>query len=392
MSRLAWVTADRQIAVAEADGSGGRRLTAAVARGVGAWSQLAKPQVLWSWPTWSPDRQWVAAFAVEASDDRSGPARVVALSADGLRETHWGEFPQDLPIYLQWHPHNRGLGVLTQRNQELVLSAIAEGRLGRARAVEAGVPLFFNWSPDGERILVHAGDRGAAGGRMVLRDPFGGAEDVLFTAQPGSFCAPIFVGPEAVWARRAEAASEVVASTREGGEPRRLLARDGLLALVPAPVGRPLLAVAHAAAGEGSPYTELVVVDVITGEVRLLAAPPCLAFFWSPDARWLLVAQVASADNCLRWWKVPADGSAPIPLATFWPTREMVFLLHFFDQFTGSHPLVSSEGRHLAFAGYPAGDGQADLSAPPCIFLKDVDRPDAPAEEVDGGSFAVFSS
>ncbi len=391
MSRLAWVTGDRQIAIAAADGSGANLLTAGIAQQFGAWGQLARPQAQWSWPTWSPDGKWVAAFMVEGADEESSPVRVQVLGVDGVHQELWWEAGGVAPIYLQWQPQGEALAALVQRSGELNLLAIRRSEMGRARLVEEGVPVFFSWTPEGGRLLVHAGDRGVARGRLVLRDPFGTAEDVIYDRPPGSFCAPVFVGGSALWATPEDGGSLIYASTPDGRRARPIINRKGLCALIAAPGGSSLLAVANAPGGEGTPYAGIDLCDLVSQEVRPLTRMPCLAFFWSPTGEWLLVAEVCSDDNCLRWWKMAINGDAPVPLGTFWPTRDVIFFLHFFDQYTMSHPLVSHDGRHIVFAGYPAGGGHADLSRPPRIYLCDVDRPEEPATEVDGGSFAVFS-
>lgn len=390
-SRLAWVTTDRQIAAAAADGSGATLLSDSLSADLGVWAQLGRPQLHWAWPTWAPDGKRLAAFVVEPSDERAGPVRVQVLDVDGVRQELWWEAGGVSPVYLQWRPDGGALAILVQKAGELNLLAVRGEAMGRARLVEAGVPIFFNWSPTSKRMLVHAGERGAPGGRLVLRDPLGTAEDVLFPQSPGSFCAPVFVGGHAIWATPDDGGSLVYASSEGGEVPRPLHNRRGLLALVAAPRGLPLLAVANAPGGEGTPYEGIDLVDLATGELRTLTREPCYAFFWSPSGDWLLVSQVSSADNCLRWWHVPVNGGEPTEIGTFWPTRELLFFLHFFEQYTSSHSLVSPDGRHIVFPGYPAGGGHADLSRPPRIWLKDVSRPDEPATEVDAGTFAVFS-
>ena len=164
------------------------------------------------------------------------------------------------------------------------------------------------------------------------------------------------------------------------------------MALLPAPNGAPLLAVACAPKGESTPYRGIDLVHLDTGETRALTSGDCLAFFWAPTGEYLLYAVVDSDANCLLWHKVDVETGTNVALGSFWPTRDMLFFLHFFDQYAGSHSLVSPDGRWLAYAGYPAGGGQADLSSPPQIFLKDVTDPTRPPERVARGSFAVFAN
>lgn len=393
MNPIAFVGIDRQIHLIRPDGSGQSQLTASVPTRLGAWTLLRAPQDAWSWPTWSPDAQWIAAFGVEVTDQGSGPVRVVALSLDGVREVEWAEIQGMAPIYLQWHPEGDALDVLLQQDDELVLGLVERDRIGQLRTLEHGVPLFFTWSPGGERLLVHAGHGSHVDGRIVLRDPLGRAPDVVYDDRPGSFCAPVFAGGRAVYAGRGERPGEsvVLASDPDGQHPRPLLTRDGLLAIVAEPGAGPRVAVSHAPRGEGTPYQGIDVVDVETGVVTRVSDQPCLAFFWSPRGDWLLQAQVDADNNCIHWHRVEVDGSAAVHLASFWPTRDLLFFLHFFDQYALSHSLLSPDGARLVYAGYPAGEGQADLSMPPRIWVKDVTDPARPPIEIARGSFAVYA-
>lgn len=391
MSRLAIVSLQRQIHVMEPDGRV-RALTAPLPRvpGSSPWSMLQRNQDAWSWPTWSPDGQQIAAFAVEAGDDRSGPARVVVLSLDGVRQTELAELDGGAPIYLQWHPQGKALTVLLQQGEDLSLALLRHDRLGNVRPLEQGVPLFFNWTPDGARLLIHVGVRGADEGRLVFRDPLGTEADELLDRPPGTFCAPVGVAGRAVYALRdQEGGSEIVVSDLAGHNLNPLLHRRGLVAIVPAPAGLPLVAVSHAPRGEGTPYRGLDVVNVETGAVRNVRKQDGLAFAWSPDGRWLLHAVVESEQNCLRWYRVPVEGGEAEPLASFWPTRDTLFFLHFFDQYAISHPVLSADGRFLAFAGYPAGGGQADLSQSPRVWIHDIEG--RRTESLSDGSFCTWA-
>jgi hypothetical protein len=398
LSRLAFVGLDRQLYVTDVSEAGAGKepiaLTAPVpGAGAGSWGMAARPSESWSWPTWSPDDAWIAAFAVEGSDTESGPVRVVALSLDGVRQVEWAHIPNVSPIYLQWHVSGDAISVLLQQGSELALSLLRKQRLGQVRPLEQGVPLFFNWTPDGQRVLIHVGGKDDPGGRLVLRDPMGDGEDILFDRTPGSFCAPVFPAGRAVVALRHEdGGSEVVASAADGTDPTSLFVRRGLLAVVPAPNGAPWIAVSSAPRGEGTPYRGIDLVHIETGESREVSVGDCLAFFWSPKGDYLLYAVVDSEANCLLWNMVYVDGGPSIPLGSFWPTRDILFYLHFFDQYAQSHPIISHDGRYVAFAGYPAGGGQADLSSPPRIFVKDVTDPDRPPELAGRGSFAVFAN
>lgn len=392
MTRLAFIGLDRQLYLGDTDGGEPLQLSAPLPRAASGWGVLARTPELWSWPTWSPDGQWVAAFAVEGEADGS-PIRVSTMSVDGVRQVEWALIPQMSPIYLQWHPSGEALTVLLQQETELVLSVIRKDRLGQVRPVEQGVPLFFNWLPSGERVLVHVGEKEEPAGRIVLRDPLGDAEDIQFERSPGSFCAPIFHRGRALVAlRNEEGGSDVVLCRPDGTEAEILLERRGLLALMPMPGDGPWIAVAAAPRGEGTPYLGIELVHAETHEVRQLTTAECLAYFWSPTGDRIVYAQVDAEANCLHWHVVVVECGETVSLGSFWPTRDIFFYLHFFDQYATSHPIVSADGRWITFAGYPAGGGQADLSAPPRVYVKDLHHPERDPIVAGRGSFAVFPS
>lgn len=348
----------------------------------------------WSWPTFSPDGAWIAAIAVSARDDESGPARVVTTSTDGLRQTEWAELPDAVPLYVQWHPSGQALCVLSQVDEDLRLSVVHADRLGAVRDVAQGVPLFFNWTPDGDRVWVHHGVRRGSRATVALlvRDPLGAAEDELYPKTPGSFCAPVFVAGQPVVAVRAPEGMSAVVAVQSEADTLPLVERAGLLALVAGPGG--LLGVTASEGGEGAAYTGVDVLDLRAAEpapVRVTDGK-LLAFVWTPDAAALIVFRVDTEGNCMSALHVDRATGVESLLGTFWPTRDLFFYLHFFDQFVQSHPLVSPDGRWLTWAGYPAGGGQADLSEPPRVWVRSLTDLAARPIEVGRGSFSTFAA
>lgn len=463
--KLVYVGIDRQLHLVS-DWEGGAPTTVHLTTPP-SFTLVPSPPESWSWPTWSPDGQWIAAFSVLARDDESGPARVVTTSVDGVRQTEWADLPDAAPLYLQWHPSGQALCALTQVDDDLRLGLIHADNLGTVKSLAEGVPLFFNWTPDGQRLWVHHGERGKAGGSVLIRDPLGDDEDRLYARPPGSFCAPVFCGGRTLIALRpprvsitdeidededddldddrdddldaargtdpeddiddvAGDAVEVdrapddvrgqVAELSEDGEDaedddtedaprpvqssllvscdllgedeREITTRPGLIALT---VDRDRAALSSATGGEGAPYYGIDIVDVASGATRRISEGPLLAFAWVPGGSSLIVFRVDAPANCMFALLVDAETGRERTLGTFWPTRDLFFWLHFFDQFVDSHPLVSADGQWLTWSGYPAGDGQADLSAPPRVWVRSLVDLDAPAVEVGRGSFATFA-
>ena len=101
-------------------------------------------------------------------------------------------------------------------------------------------------------------------------------------------------------------------------------------------------------------------------------------------------------ERCVTW-NLARPGEPSERLARFWPSREMLFYLHFFDQFTHSHSLLSPEGDRLVFCGRRMADADGDDSPWPTqepdtfdVLVLDLED-DAPPRSIAEGSFACFS-
>jgi hypothetical protein len=343
----------------------------------------------WSWPSWSPDGRWLSCFQGAGSDEVQGPAAVYAIEVDGVEERQLCTFEGQVPIYARWSPKGHHLAVLVQDEDELQLSVCGVERLGARRVVDEGVPLFFSWTPAGERLVVHVGSRRDAHGRLVVRDPLGSGEDLLFPDSPGSFCTPVFLGEDVVYVVNQEGGGSVACVARPDGRGAEPLIRlEGLLAVVPSPLGD-RVAVGAAPRGESTPYKGVWVAGR-GREPSRVAEADCAAFFWTPDGSRLVYAAVDADRTAMSWWVVCADGGRPRRLATFWPSRDQLFFLHFFEQYAGSHSLISPDGRLLVYASHPAPtDAGDDRSA--LIHLIELDAEAPVPRAVAEGSFAVFA-
>ncbi len=381
LARLAVVGTDRQLHQVRLDGSSTQLTLSLADNPLLLWGSPDLPEASWSWPTWSPDGQRLACFELSSGDDIVGPARVHVLENDGVCQHHLLELTAQLPIYLCWRPDGHGLAVLMQQGDELVLGYVAMDELGKLRVIEEGVPLFFAWGPDRRRLLVHS----ATGqhSRVAVRDSEGRLPDQVLPQPPGDYCAPVVVGQRVVHVERCPGANVLLSTDLEGENPRRLLEFEGLGALVP--VGTEEVIFAAAPEGEGNPYRGATMVNIGTGATTRLHDEDSLAFIWSPEGQQLLYARIEPNDSCLSWCSVRPNEST-VTHCRFVPSREMLFYLHFFDQFVHSHRLISPDGRHLVYAGHAANA----VSGPPRIFVKDLRTEQGPRALIDGrfGCFA----
>lgn len=381
LARLAVVGNDRQLHQVRLDGTSTQLTISLASNPLLLWGRPDLSEVNWSWPTWSPDGQRLACFEVQSGDETVGPARVLVLENDGVSQHNLLELTTRFPIYLSWRPDGHGLAVLMQQGEELVLGYVAMDEIGKLRIIEEGAPLFFAWGPDRRRLLVHSATGRRS--RVAIRDSEGRLPDQVLPQPPGDFCAPVVVGERVVHVERCPGANVLLSTDLEGQDPHRLMEFEGLGAVVP--VGTEEVVFSAAPQGEGSPYRGATMVNIRTGSTTRLHDEDTLAFLWSPEGHQLIYARIETEDRCLSWCSVRPNEST-VTHCRFVPSREMLFYLHFFDQFVHSHRLISPDGRHLVYAGYRANA----VSGSPRIFVKDL-RTEHDPRAIADGSFGCFS-
>lgn len=385
-ARLAYVGVDRQLHLIDASGERHVQLTLSIGDNpLMLWGQPSLAPKSWAWPTWDPSGTRLACFEMPDGDDEdTGEAKLHVVHTDGVRQMELLQIERGVPLYCQWQPDGEGLLVLVQDEDELELQHVRLDRLGESRAIERGVPLFFAWQPDGRRLMVHtANDGDARTGRLVVRDTAGKLPDELLPQDPGNYCAPVPLGEHVVHVDRRGDASALVRTRLDGSDQKQLLTYEGLGAIVAA--GPDRVVFSSAPDGEGTPYRGLLLID--EDGVTELAPDECLAFCWSEPRQAVVYAKVDLDSNCLVWC-LASPGEPPQELTRFWPTREQLFHLRFFDQFVQSHQLVDPTGRFLAFAGHTVQE--AARGSEPMVHVIDLDDgPDAIA--LVPGLFACFS-
>lgn len=393
-SPLALVGTDRQLYVLPA--GGGRVGQVTWSRLVGGLSAMGGGRTPdgCTWPCWSPDGRWLAAFR-SAPDDAGSLSSLFVAEVGGVQERELFREPEEHPIYAQWSPDGRRLGLLCQQQEELLLYDV-DVKSGRHRLVEHGVPLFFTWTPDSAHLVVHAGG-GPRPGRLVRRVVAGQGEDVVFPTGPGSFCAPLLVpgpAPRVAFATAAPGVtSHVCTAALDGEDARHVATLRGLLAVVPSPDGR-RVAIGSAPGGESTPYDGIWLADLQGGPLVQVSSHANMAFFWARGGKSLAFAAMDRKAGCARWYRCDLGEGDPSDavdqeLCPFWPTRDQLFLLHFFEQYAASHGAVDPSGRWLTWATHP-DPATHDPDQRPRIMGIDLEAADPQPFLVAHGSFATF--
>jgi hypothetical protein len=286
------------------------------------------------------------------------------------------------PVYLAWSADGRFIATLSQREDDLELASYLADDLSYQATLATGSPLFFTWADD--RVAAYVGQDDGAVGEMLMLDPMGVAHARGLDATPRNFCAPVWRNGEVIYVADIRGRLQMVRASPTSGEVEQVEAVEGLVALVASPDGRHM-ARAMAREGDGSPYTDLALIDVASGAWTPLSSEPCLAFLWTPDGGHLVVASVDTERNLLRWYRQDLDGHR-VELAAMRPTRELAFYLRFFEQYASTHPIIDPNGQAIIVGGELA-DTVSSHSDPTLWWLPlDGSEPTALCQ----GVFAVF--
>ncbi len=203
--------------------------------------------------------------------------------------------------YYDWSPDGGQLAVLTQAASGTVPSTLAlvsaDGASGRV--IYRGLDAYWDWNNDGSALFNHgletrtSGDEvlGVINGRSGGVTPAGGKDDYPFFAPhfspDGKFA---LIGTRVnnkPWLSLADATGQPV---------KQLVALDGLAAFAWSPQGGQVAYTTRAFSSEkGVQLGPLHLLDVASGEDRVLSQRPTLGFFWSPDGARLAVFSPASA-------------------------------------------------------------------------------------------------
>ncbi|MDZ7704727.1 MAG: hypothetical protein U5L04_09630 [Trueperaceae bacterium] len=335
---------------------------------------------VFQFPAWAPDGSPHLA-AIGAAPGEVG-VYVVADEEEAEVRTLFADTP---PVYLYWTPDASAVSFIANRPGNTFGLYLAPNEDDTAaELLYEGAPFYWRWDARSERALVHV-NLGSADARIgwVSRDN----PDTLDenAATPGRFQAPdisvsgdflAFAEQDALGSSRLVIDSVDDATTTE----RRELPHDGLVAFAWSPTTDDLALISSPSPSPHY-YGPLQLLEADTGNLETLVDDVVLAFFWSPDGRYLAYLtplsgggseNVAAARQLQRVSQTlrPAQ-QAPLLLnlsvydtdtgdstllSTFAPSPLfLVQFLPFFDQYARSHQLWSPRSDAIVL---PMLDGQ----------------------------------
>jgi len=354
----------------------------------------------YTWPTWSSDGR-LAYFAVENSEEVPVQTQVY-VSPNGVDVgdlIYLGE--SELFNYASWAPENcpdtetcRALSVLFSGTdgRGLFVEVIKDQVEGNPSIeVGRGAPFYYSWSPNGEQMLWQRFNR-----RLDVYDLASGEIDTELSQTPGIFQAPdwspvdnrLMVGVYNV----EENKTDIVVVD---GEEETVLASDleGLVSFTWSPNGQ------YVAYVDGT--GPLIVLDSQTGDVIVRTVGSGVGpFFWSPDGESIAFITLASAPDSataksglltanlyqnmqLAWSVLDIPTGDILRYGAFTPTRNMVYMFTYFDQFAQSHSVWSPDSRYIVYS--EINDGEAMTN------ILDTVTEDTVPLSISDGTLAIWS-
>jgi WD40 repeat protein len=276
VNRIAVITLSQQLVTVNPDGTDERRLTDTRER--------------YQFPAWSPDGSQVAVIGgvsvyVFTDVDNGEPPLVLYQNRE------------ESPFYLYWSPDSRTLSFLANHSDgialHLSLLAVAEPS---SRILTTGQPLYWDWTPAGDGILIHTGLTGR-NARLALIDPTGeGGEGNI--ADPGLFQAPGISHSGRYWAyaRADDLGNSQLVVHNEEGERRVIEEHLEQVAMTWSPRSE-MLAYTSPSADSSSFYGQLRLYDAENGRRQTLSPGTVVAYFWSPDSRRIAYLTLPGEDD-----------------------------------------------------------------------------------------------
>ncbi|RMG90421.1 MAG: hypothetical protein D6706_19590 [Chloroflexi bacterium] len=381
VNRIAFINPNGQLVTMSPDGSNQRVLTDLNLR--------------FQFPAWSPNGRSLAVIGSQAG---GGGIFLISDEDEAEPEAIYNSTSQ-APFYLYWSPDGRYLSFLVNHPGGIGLRLIQMDDTERnSRLISLGVPFYWDWTPDSQQLLIHTGFAGEAA-RLTFIEP-GGEVSGVNIAPPGFFQAPD-ISPDGRFLAYAEERSPgVSALVVEDTATDSFFTQQhlGLIALGWSPVDNRLAFISNEE-NTDSFWGPMRLLDAETDRLTLLTAETVVAFFWSPDGRYLAYISVPGKDNGInarRSGRLTKLAAQPNPhefslsvvdtytgdvnlLARFTPTNSFLHqFLPFFDQYALSHHLWSPHSDALVLPMLQNGVEQVvvvSVNGEPPHILTEGDMP-----------------
>jgi hypothetical protein len=391
---FAFVTAERDLALANLDGSAGtteiRPLLNRSAPAL-AGQDGSSPLALTA-PTWSPDGASLAvSVRYSASPLQAGStlatfdlaSESVSLLFQGTPGIE-GLIAPDLPHCVNWSPDGRHLALLTQTPAGMTLFVLDQLGLRPPTPVVSGAPLFFAWSPSGDALVVHR-----ANDLMLV--PASSPESPSILARGRIACQLPAWSTSGDWLAiaRNDAGGLVLSRlSRDGGAEDVRLVAGTSAALMWRPGTQQLAYTVRAPQRPG--LGRGVWLTTLEGDKpEKLTDLTVEALVWSSEGSTLAILSPVPGSELCAWSTIEMQSGIVHRFAPFYRSAEFALMLAFFDQYAPSHRFMSSDGQALLVSGRVPNNGTPPDSAQSSLYVQS-NRPEAQIAFAAHGTFASW--
>ncbi len=350
-------------------------------------------------PVWSPNNSQVAFIGTAENKNTVYVSPVESGAPSPLFSD------ANAPLYLYWTPNSQAITFLTQTGADFALRQVDLATPTISRTLAEGTPLFWAWSPQGNKLLLHVGGA-AKKAQLSWLDNQAEAKLTAFAdLKPGNFQSPLWstdgksIFYVAIGGKLRGTLYKMDVATQE----RTIIAKiKGPTFMVLSPNGQ-YLAYMQFQQGNQPPFGTAYLVDTQGKKQTLLTKSPVASLYFSPDGTKLALLALGRGIDKGSQVKI-AGLAAPLPqeLTARWlvyylktgkleilksvnPTDDFSQTIPYFDQYHLSMTFWSPDSRYFLVADKdPAKDGQG------FIWLTDSTLQEEP-RKLAKGTMAVWS-
>lgn len=328
-------------------------------------------QQAYLFPTWARDSKTLAFAGINGEFGNPELATIYISGPDGSDLTEIYSSDSHRPLYLNWAPGDEQVTFLSSSQAPGLLLQAAPVAGGETQILDAGTPFYWDWAPDGRRLLIHAGEN-AEDARVSILTLMDEVVEEGVDIQPGMFQAPAWspLGDQLlVFADAEDGKRELLLTDDRGVVEQTLVAvEEEAMAFAWSPDGKKVAYIADTTPGAQGMLGVLSLIDldhpedepIVTGEDQ------AIAFYWSPDSKKiayfvpaLLPAESSGATGeadeetsggevlVLGLFILDVNSGESRQIRFFQPTPEFFSTLSFFDQYQRSATIWSPDSKNV---------------------------------------------
>ncbi len=246
-----------------------------------ALRQVTSDKQAYRLPTWSPDNRQLAFIG---TDTASKNVLYVSAVEQILPRPLFSETTAAL-MYPYFTPDSQAITFLVQTPTDLTLRQAELREANDNRILAQGAPLFWTWTPQGDKLALHLGGGAKKAQVAILENKIEATPQPLTEIKPGSFQAPLwspdgkFIFYTVAMGKLKGTLYKMNVATAERVTVAKL---KGMTFMTLSPDGQ-YLAYMQFQQGNQPPYGTAYIVDTNGQKQTLLTKLPVASLYWSPD-------------------------------------------------------------------------------------------------------------